>query len=53
MRVTIPRRGIPYLCDETRFKKGHAMTWSSDATWVVIYAIVLTFCIYSWAVVPA
>jgi hypothetical protein len=29
------------------------MTWSSDGRWVVIYAIVATFFMYSWAVVPA
>ncbi len=29
------------------------MTWSSDGTWVVIYTIVATFFMYSWAVVPA
>ena len=29
------------------------MTWTSDGTWVVIYSIVMTFLMYSWAVVPA
>jgi hypothetical protein len=29
------------------------MTWSSDGRWVVIYTIVATFFMYSWAVVPA
>ena len=29
------------------------MTWSTDGRWVLIYSIVATFFIYSWAVIPA
>jgi hypothetical protein len=29
------------------------MAWSSDGRWIAFYAIVATFFMYSWAVVPA
>ena len=53
-QITLQRYGMSYpLGPDAVRRKGHAMTWPSDSTWVVIYAILAALFMYSWAVVPA
>jgi hypothetical protein len=33
--------------------KEHVMTWTSDSKWVVLYSVLVTLIIVSWAYVPA
>jgi hypothetical protein len=47
------RRGNPRAHGETAAEGGRSMIWTSDGLWVVLYSILLTLLLISWASVPA
>ena len=33
--------------------EGHIMSWTSDGRWIVIYSVLVTLLMLSWAYIPA